>query len=84
MTQTRFQSFVESCLNILIGYLVSLASQIIIFPWFGIDIPLSSNLWIGVWFTVISLVRSFLIRRWFNAMKKYPVDNPPGKYDHGR
>lgn len=65
--QSRLSSLVESFVNILIGYFVALLSQLAIFPLFGIDLPFSSNLAIGAWFTVISLVRSYVIRRWFNA-----------------
>jgi hypothetical protein len=67
VTQTKFGSLIESLMNIAIGYGVALVSQAIVFPWFGIHVPLSTNLWIGAWFTVISLVRSYVIRRWFNA-----------------
>lgn len=65
--QSKIQSLIESLINIAIGYAVALASQLVIFPIFGIHIPLSDNLAIGAWFTVISLVRSYVIRRWFNA-----------------
>jgi hypothetical protein len=64
--QTKRSSFLESCVNVLIGYIVAIASQLIIFPWFGINIPLHDNLLIGVYFTIISLIRSYVIRRWFN------------------
>jgi len=67
MNQTKLGSLIESMLNIAIGYGVALMSQIIIFPLFGIVVSLSTNLWIGAWFTLISLVRSYVIRRWFNA-----------------
>lgn len=67
MQQSRLGSLIESLMNIVIGYGVALLSQLVIFPIFNIHIPLSANLWIGVWFTVISLVRSYVIRRWFNA-----------------
>ena len=67
MMQSRKESLIESLLNIAIGYLVALLSQLAIFPLFGINVPLSTNLWIGAWFTAISLVRSYAIRRWFNA-----------------
>jgi hypothetical protein len=67
MTQTRLGSFIESVMNIVIGYGVAIASQVIIFPWFGIHIPLHANFQIGAWFTLVSLVRSYVIRRWFNA-----------------
>lgn len=65
--QTRLGSFGESCLNVAIGYGVALASQILVFPLFGINIPLASNVAIGAIFTVISIARSYVIRRAFNA-----------------
>jgi len=67
MQQTKLGSWIESCMNVLIGYGVALLSQIAVFPWFGIHVSLETNLWIGAWFTVISLIRSYVIRRWFNA-----------------
>lgn len=67
MEQTKLGSLIESLMNIAIGYGVALLSQIVIFPLFGIHVSISTNLWIGAWFTVISLVRSYVIRRWFNA-----------------
>ena len=67
MQQTKLGSLIESLMNILIGYFVALATQIAIFPIFNIHVSLSTNLWIGAWFTAISLVRSYVIRRWFNA-----------------
>jgi membrane protein implicated in regulation of membrane protease activity len=54
-------------MNIIIGYIVAIASQLLIFPMVGIHIPFTTNLQIGIWFTVISLIRSYVIRRWFNA-----------------
>ena len=67
MHQSRLGSLIESMMNIAIGYGVALASQIVLFPFFDIHITLTTNLWIGTWFTAISLVRSYVIRRWFNA-----------------
>ena len=64
--QTKTQSLIESGINILIGYLVALASQLVVFPQFGINIPLTDNLLIGFWFTVISLIRGYAVRRYFN------------------
>jgi hypothetical protein len=56
-------------MNVALGYGVALASQLVIFPLYGIHVPLSSNIAIGLWFTVVSLVRSYCIRRWFNGFK---------------
>ena len=65
MKQTRKHSLAESITNVVIGYIVALISQIIIFPMFNIHIPLSDNIAIGLWFTAISIVRSYLLRRWW-------------------
>ena len=64
--QTKLQSLWESFINILIGYLVALASQLLVFPLFDINIPFTDNLLIGLYFTIISLARSYIIRRYFN------------------
>ena len=64
--QTKTQSLIESCINILIGYFVALLSQVVIFPLFNIHVSLGDNLLIGLYFTVVSLFRSYLVRRFFN------------------
>jgi hypothetical protein len=61
-------SAVESVANVAIGYGVAVTSQIAIFPLFGVHLPLSDNLLIGAWFTVISLARSYVVRRLFNRL----------------
>ena len=65
--QTKKISLIESLVNVVIGYGIAIVSQLIIFPVFGIDIPLSDNFIIGLWFTLISLIRSYVIRRWFTV-----------------
>ena len=62
---------VESLTNVAIGYGVALASQLLIFPFYDIDISLQDNIAIGVWFTLISLVRSYVIRRYFNKRTEH-------------
>lgn len=64
--QDHKTSMLESVVNVAVGYGVAVGSQIVIFPLFGIHIPLSDNLVIGLFFTAISIVRSFLLRRAFN------------------
>ncbi|PCI54180.1 MAG: hypothetical protein COB36_10850 [Alphaproteobacteria bacterium] len=67
MQQTKLGSLYESIINIIIGAVVAFVSQLLVFPMFGIDVPLSANLGIMAWFTLISVVRSYVVRRWFNA-----------------
>lgn len=69
MTQSRKMSLVESVTNIAIGYCVALVSQLVIFPCFNMQLTLSQNLQIGAWFTLVSLVRSYVLRRYFNRLK---------------
>ena len=70
MTQSRRASLLESAANIAIGYGVAVAAQVMIFPLFGIYVPLGDNLIIGALFTVVSLVRSYCLRRFFNKRLK--------------
>lgn len=65
--QSRIASGIEALVNVVVGFSVALGSQYLIFPFFGIHLPLASHLWITIWFTVISIIRSYLLRRYFNA-----------------
>ena len=67
--QSKKMSLIETCCNIAIGYVVAVLSQIAIFPLFGINIPIHDNLMIGLWFTIISLIRGYVLRRVFNRIK---------------
>lgn len=64
--QTKLDSLIESLTNVLVGFIVAVLSQVVIFPFFDINIPLSDNIIIGVYFTAISIVRSYVVRRFFN------------------
>jgi hypothetical protein len=64
--QTKWQSFIESWANILVGYSLALVTQLIVFPLLGMTVTLDKNILIGLIFTVVSLVRSYTLRRAFN------------------
>lgn len=70
MSQSRGSSLKEALINIVIGYVIAVSAQVLIFPMFGIKIPLHENMAIGACFTVVSLIRQYIIRRWFNARKQ--------------
>jgi hypothetical protein len=67
MPQTRLQSLIEALLNVLVGYGINFVANLLILPLFGFNVTLTQNLAIGAIFTAISIVRSYLIRRYFNA-----------------
>lgn len=68
MTQTRTMSAVESVANVLVGYGIALATQVVVFDALQIPVSFGQNLWIGMVFTAVSLIRSYLLRRFFNRL----------------
>jgi hypothetical protein len=66
MTQSRLGSFVEAWINVIIGYAINFTANLLIFPHFGWNITVKQNLVLGAIFTVISVARSYVVRRWFN------------------
>lgn len=70
MSQTRKGSFIESIANIIIGFSINYGVNIITLPlmWDPAN-PSGSAFRIGLVFTVISVVRSFVLRRVFNKIK---------------
>jgi hypothetical protein len=69
MKQSRAMSMVEAIANVVVGYGVAVATQILIFPVFGLHTTLTQNLKLGGIFTIMSLARSFALRRIFEAMR---------------
>ena len=69
MRQSRRMSLVESIANVVIGYGLAVATQVVVFPLFGIHIALADDLAIGMVFLVISLARSFVLRRVFEKIR---------------
>jgi len=64
--QSKWDSFKESFTNILTGYIIALLTQIVVFPWFGIESSLGENMLICLIFTGVSLVRLYIVRRYYN------------------
>jgi len=69
MKQSRLMSLVESVANVIAGYGVAVVTQILIFPIFGLHTTLAQNLQMGAIFTLVSIVRSFGLRRLFEAIR---------------
>ena len=61
-------SMVEAAANVVIGYGIAVATQVVVFPIFGIHITLADDLAIGLVFLVVSLIRSYLLRRAFERL----------------
>lgn len=69
MKQSRLMSLVESVANVIVGYGVAVVTQILIFPVFGLHTTLAQNLKMGAVFTVVSIARSYVLRRLFERIR---------------
>jgi len=68
MSQSRAMSLVEATTNVVVGYALAIATQIVVFPWFGIETGLAEHLTIGLAFVGVSLARGYLLRRLFERI----------------
>jgi hypothetical protein len=67
--QSKKESLKESLINTSLGFAISLAATFLVLPLFGIQsIPLK-NIGITICFTAISVLRSYLVRRYFNKIE---------------
>ena len=73
MSQSRAMSFFEAIANVVLGYTVAVGTQMLVFPMFGLNTSLGQNLKLGAAFTVVSILRSFALRRLFETLR---VRNP--------
>jgi hypothetical protein len=68
MKQSRVMSFVESAINILVGFGISLTAQMVFLPMIGVPINHTQNFIFAGIMTVISFARSYLLRRIFEFL----------------
>jgi hypothetical protein len=70
MKQSRAMSLVEAVANVVVGFGVAVVTQILIFPIFGLHTTLVQNLKMGLVFTVVSIGRSYALRRLFERWRR--------------
>lgn len=67
--QTKLGSFAEAWANIAVGFTINWTANMLVLPLFGFNVTGAEAFGIGVIFTGISLVRSYVLRRYFNGLK---------------
>jgi hypothetical protein len=67
--QSRRQSLIEAITNVAVGYALAVLTQIVVFPRFGLKVSLNDNLAIGAMFVIVSLLRSYALRRLFERWR---------------
>jgi hypothetical protein len=60
-------SLIEACMNVLIGFWINFFANLVILPLIGFNISIGENFFIGFLYTLVSVARSYVVRRWFNA-----------------
>jgi hypothetical protein len=69
MKQSRRMSLVEALTNVGVGYGIAVMTQMAIFPLFGLHATLAQNMMMGAIFTVVSIIRSYALRRIFEEIR---------------
>lgn len=64
--QSKRHSALEALLNVVLGFWVSVLANVWLLPLWGFQVQLAQGIEIGLAFTLISLFRSYLLRRLFN------------------
>lgn len=68
MKQSRTDSLMEALTNIVVGFSINFVANILILPAvLGVPVNLKELGTIGVFFTIVSVVRSYGLRRLFNG-----------------
>ena len=69
MKQSRRMSLLEALTNVAVGYGIAVATQMAVFPLFGLHATLAQNMAMGAIFTIVSIVRSYALRRVFEEVR---------------
>lgn len=67
MTQSKWGSLIETCTHTAIGFVIAYFLGHWLYVLYDIPVSHSANFQITCWFTVVSIARGYVVRRWFNA-----------------
>ncbi len=70
MTQSRSLSALEAATNVILGGMVAMITQALIFPVLGLQVMLWQNMMLSGVFTTVSLLRSYVLRRLFIRLNR--------------
>ena len=68
--QTKKWSMIETLVSVGVGWLIGVILNLTILPLFDYNITVVDSLWVSLIFTVVSVIRSYVIRRTFNSKEK--------------
>lgn len=68
--QSKRESMIESLTSVGIGWLIGVILNMLVLPLFDYDVSLTDGVLISIIFTAVSVIRSYVIRRWFNSKEE--------------
>lgn len=68
--QSKKGSFIEALTNVEIGFITTLVFSPLIYWMNDVDVSMFKMTSLTLYFTVLSIARSYVIRRWFNKKEK--------------
>ena len=68
--QSKSESMIETLTSVFVGWLIGVILNLTILPLFDYNITVVDSLWVSLIFTAVSVVRGYIIRRWFNSKEK--------------
>ena len=64
--QSKKQSIIESIVNTFVGFIITIAFSPLIYGICGVTMSLPQMGGATILFTLLSIIRNYIIRRWFN------------------
>ena len=68
--QTKRQSLIETLTSVFVGWLIGVILNMLVLPLFDYNVSLTDGVLISIIFTAVSVIRGYVIRRWFNSKEK--------------
>ena len=68
--QTKKQSLIETLTSVFVGWIIGVILNMLVLPLFDYDVNLTDGVLISIIFTAVSVVRSYVVRRFFNSRSK--------------
>ena len=68
--QSKRESMIETLTSVFAGWLIGVILNMLVLPLFDYDVNLTDGVLISIIFTAVSVVRSYVVRRFFNSRSK--------------
>ena len=61
---------IETLTSVFVGWIIGVILNMLVLPIFDYNITVIDSLWVSLIFTVVSVIRGYVIRRFFNSKEK--------------